>query len=72
VTEQKELSYLRTRLVQERAMAASAACEKARAAHAKMAKLYEARLTMSHVHEANPPHHLLRNRASVLERAGFA
>jgi hypothetical protein len=53
VIDQKELSYLRKRLVQERDLARSAACEEARAAHAALSSLYEARLAMGHLGRAN-------------------
>lgn len=53
MTDHKELSYLRKRMLQERELASCAACAKARAAHGELVTRYEARLTMGHLHQAN-------------------
>ena len=53
MTNRTRLVYLRRRLLEERHLAVAAACEKSREVHAKMSKLYEARLTLTHVDQAN-------------------
>jgi hypothetical protein len=53
MTDESQLVYLRRRLLEERDLAAAAACEKSREVHAKMSRLYEARLTLTHVDQAN-------------------
>jgi hypothetical protein len=53
MNEENQLRYFRRRVLEERELAASAACEEAREAHAKLSKLYEARLTLTYVDQAN-------------------
>jgi hypothetical protein len=53
VTEGSQLAYIRRRLLEERHMAEAALCEDSRAVHARMSRLYEARLTLTHVDQAN-------------------
>jgi hypothetical protein len=53
VTDNKEMSYLREMMLQERALASAGECASARAAHADLAAFYEARLMMGHLDQAN-------------------